>query len=101
MKQKTHITLVLESWADYLAKRPRVDLRKCKPGQRLLTKNGLVVKYVNCIKDFHFPHQIEYENGGVGSRTDEGWVLRNAPLPSDEDIIYIFPMKGSKAQYAS
>ena len=72
-----------------------IDLRTCKPGDKLLTKHGSVLTYV-CydsdnpnVKDW--PHIIRYPNGARGTRTHEGFCFKNIDkrLPSDEDVIEI------------
>jgi len=65
-----------------------VDLRNCRKGDKLLTKQGKIVTYVG---PYHepYPHQIEYEGGGFGTRTDDGHVYKYNRLPSDEDIVKI------------
>jgi hypothetical protein len=84
---------VLESWAKFVEKRPKVDMNKCRKGTRMLSNKGRIFAYVRRDTDLVFPHLIMNEDGNIVSRTDEGWVYRNNPLPGDEDIVYIFSRK--------
>ena len=70
----------------------KVDLRTCKPGDKLLTKHGTILFYVGPLpKNNYYDHQIRYSNGGGGTRIHDGHVFRNASkrLESDEDIVEI------------
>ena len=82
-------SMVLENWKTYLANRPKVDLTKCTPNQRLLTKNGKIVTYIGPSGIPSFPHNIQFDDYSRGTRTNEGWVFEKRPLPMDDDIIYI------------
>lgn len=84
---------VLTNWNIFLENRPKVDMPKCVPGQKLLTSKGGIVKYIEHQPEYPYPHKIEYQNGSFGGRTDEGWMYRTAPLPTDHDIVYIFPVE--------
>jgi hypothetical protein len=68
-----------------------VDLRTCKPGDKLLTVHGNILTYVG--PNEHggdlYPHLIRYPHGGFGSRTDDGHVYINDRRTEDEDIIEI------------
>ena len=69
-----------------------VDLRECRPGQKLLTKHGTILTYVGIrFPDSPFPHEILYPEGSNGSRTHDGYVFRNPAkrLYEDEDIVEI------------
>lgn len=69
-----------------------VDLRQCKPGDRLLTKHGTILEYVGPNDTQYptdYPHLIKYPNGSFGSRTDNGQVFVILRLPEDEDIVEI------------
>lgn len=90
--QPYNLHLLTEDWILYCANRPKVDLTKCKVGQKLLTNKGDIVKYMGKSNDETFPHEVKFKNGDRGTRTDEGWAYKNNPLPTDKDIIYIFPM---------
>lgn len=69
-----------------------VDLRQCKPGDKLLTKNGTILEYVGdniTMSSSVYPHEIKYPDGTFGSRTDCGKTYRFASLPEDEDVVEI------------
>jgi hypothetical protein len=87
------MTLLQESWNQFKLNRPKVDLTKCKRGQKLLTNKGTIIEYIENNGNNPFPHCIKYPNGGIGSRTNEGWTYLNSPLPMDEDVVYIFPLR--------
>ncbi len=63
-----------------------VDLRTCKPGDKLLTKHGTILTYVGPTA---CPHLIKYPNGAFGTRSDNGQVVVHGRLPEDEDIVEI------------
>ena len=72
-----------------------IDLRNCKPGDKLLSKHGLMLTYVGTLpEDDYMDHEVEYPNispyfGGMGSRTHDGFVFRKAREESDHDIVEI------------
>lgn len=66
-----------------------IDLNKCKPGQKLKSKHGMILTYVGKQNDFAFPHIVKYPNGAEGSRTDDGQVFVKNKLPEDHDIVEI------------
>lgn len=69
-----------------------VDLRQCKPGDKLLTKQGTIMEYVGPNKTYfrkEYPHRVKYPNGAFGSRTDDGITFRFDRRPEDEDIVEI------------
>jgi hypothetical protein len=69
-----------------------VDMTTCKPGQKLLLRNGEVAEYVGPNKDGctrAYPHLIKYSNGSLGTRTDDGYVFAKKQLPVDPDVIKI------------
>lgn len=67
-----------------------VDLRTCKPGDKLVSKHGMILEYVSPLppKDY-YDHQVLYPDGSPGTRTHEGYVFRNNRLPGDHDIVEI------------
>jgi hypothetical protein len=68
----------------------KIDLRDCKPGDKLLTKHGRILTYVKPLdSNDYMDHEIRYPNGGYGSRTHEGFVYRRKRLDTDEDIVEI------------
>lgn len=68
-----------------------IDLSKCKKGQELLTSQGRVLTYVGPLHPTnYYDHEIVYEDGGRGTRTNEGFVFRHNRRPeTDNDIIEI------------
>jgi hypothetical protein len=66
-----------------------VDLRKCKPGDKLLSVNGMVLTYIGRLENQYMDHMIQYPNGSYGSRTHDGFVFRKNHQPEDHDIIMI------------
>ena len=94
MKQDNDLVLV--EWQKFVANRPKVDMNSCVHGQLLLTSKGKVVRYLENVGDRHFPHVISFGGQARGTRTNEGWTYVNNPLPTDEDIVYIFPPEKTK-----
>jgi len=73
-----------------------IDLRQCQPGDKLLTKHGTTLVYVEQLADSHHcDHLIKYPNGGGGFRTHSGHVFRNPSvrMDEDEDIVEILTTK--------
>lgn len=68
-----------------------VDLKQCKKGDKLLTKQGEILIYDKYIEEDFYPHKIIYPNGSFGSRIDSGHVMKNPEkrLETDRDIIEI------------
>ena len=68
-----------------------VDLKKCKKGDKLLTKQGDILTYDNYVENDFYPHKIIYPNGSYGSRIDSGHVMKNSEkrLDTDRDVIGI------------
>lgn len=69
-----------------------VDLRKCKPGDKLKSKHGLILTYIQRLpEDAYYDHEVAYPDGSRGARTHTGYVYRNIDkrLPEDHDIIEI------------
>jgi len=85
-----NIKLIIESWTDFLNNRPCVDLTNCKIGQKLLSNKGEIMIFMGKSASTEFPYSVQYPNGGIGTRTKEGWTYKNKPLPTDSDIVYIF-----------
>lgn len=67
-----------------------LDLRTCKPGDKLRSIHGEILEYVGVIGG-DYPHQIRYANGARGTRLDNGWCFRKNRLPTDHDIEAILP----------
>jgi len=70
-----------------------IDLRKCKPGDRLRTAHGLIVRYVLHQKDSAYPHVIRYSDGQMGTRMDDGQVYIRPDMRRVDDhvIVKILP----------
>lgn len=66
-----------------------VDLRKCKPGDKLLSKHGIVLEYVFHEPGAPYPHRVKYPDGSMGTRLDDGHVFGKKRLPEDHDIVEI------------
>jgi hypothetical protein len=73
-----------------------IDLRNCKKGDKLISKHGETLTYVEYQPEQYFPHLIEYADGSVGSRTDEGWVGKNMRYERDHDIVKVNQPKRNK-----
>jgi hypothetical protein len=72
-----------------------VNLNDCKPGDKLLTKHGMVLEYVGALpEDHYYDHEVKYPNispyfGSKGSRTNDGFVMRKNRIDTDQDIVEI------------
>lgn len=69
-----------------------IDLRKCKPGDKLRSKHGEILTYIGPLpEDDYYDHEVLYANGAKGTRIHDGHVYRNPPrrLPEDHDIVEI------------
>lgn len=84
---------LIEDWEYLLANRPKVDLTKCVPGQKLLSKFGEIYIYKRKTENAVYPHEVTPPDGGYGSRTNEGWMFNKSVRLLDHDIIYVFPME--------
>ncbi len=88
---KFNVHHVLDDWENFIHNRPVVDMKKCKLGTRVLTSKGNILIYDRCHPNATFPHFLKKEGSiDTYTRTDEGWTYRHSPLPTDEDIVYIF-----------
>lgn len=68
----------------------KVDLRKCKTGDKLLTIHGMILTYVKPLGgENYYDHEVMYPNGSYGNRTHDGFVFRNNRQFGDHDIIKI------------
>jgi len=73
-----------------------VDLRKCKEGDYLLSKNGMILTYVGPLPPdnyFNMDHEVRYSDGSQGTRTHDGFTFRLRHFPEDHDIVDILPQK--------
>ena len=68
-----------------------VDLRQCKPGDKLLTKNGTIIEYVVRLQygNPSYPHLLQYQCGTYGKRTDDGKVFASSESVAEGDIVEI------------
>lgn len=71
-----------------------IDLRTCKPGDKLLSKHGMVLEYVEYDPTAVYPHIVAYPNeapymGSSGSRLDNGQVFAKNRMEEDQDIVEI------------
>jgi hypothetical protein len=69
-----------------------VDLRKCKPGDKLKSSHGLILTYVGPLPaGSYYDHDVRYPDGSAGTRMNDGFVFRNESkrLPADHDIVEI------------
>jgi hypothetical protein len=77
-----------------MTKRHTFDMNQCKPGDLLESTLGAKLKYIGKEGTEDFPHDVKYlwapdekfADNSMGTRTDEGWVYANKPLPTDHDI---------------
>jgi hypothetical protein len=68
-----------------------LDLRKAKPGDKLLSKHGIILTYIKPLPEEHlYDHEVAYIEG-KGQRTNSGHVYKNpsSRLETDHDIIAI------------
>lgn len=69
-----------------------IDLRICKPGQKLRSKHGMILTYVRPLEESnYYQHEVQYPSGAMGTRTHDGYVYKNPDkrLPQDHDIVEI------------
>ena len=81
-----------------------IDLRTCKPGDKLKSKHGLILTYVRPTTPedgsrAYYDHIVKYPDQppfgpkSEGTRTHDGFTFRNpaSRLESDHDIVEIIP----------
>jgi hypothetical protein len=78
-----------------------VDLRTCKPGDKLRSKHGMVLEYIGRTKyndsySSAYPHDVRYPDGSRGTRTNNGQVFCVNRLPEDHDIVEIIPKRKTR-----
>ena len=67
-----------------------VDLRKCKPGDILISKHGMKLEYIKPLPEGDYmDHEVKYPDGSHGSRTHDGFVFRKKRMEGDHDIVEI------------
>lgn len=80
----------------------KVDLRNCKPGDRLRGRQGSILTYVgttpqggltylsHVVKYVTRPDGTPYPHHSYGTRTDDGYVYMLSRMPEvDEDIVEV------------
>jgi len=72
----------------------KIDLNTCEAGDILISKHGLRLIYVRKLEpENYYDHEVSYDDPklGNGTRTNDGFVMRNerARLDSDHDIVEI------------
>ncbi len=70
-----------------------IDLRTCKPGQKLRSKHGLILTYSKYSLDDYYPHEVIYPNGSRGTRINDGHVFYKNRMKEDHDIVEILPIE--------
>lgn len=79
----------------------KIDLNTCVKGQKLKSKHGLILTYVGKLPpENYYQHKVKYPDGSFGTRTDDGMVFKNKPLPEDHDIVEILPLETQPLTYA-
>ena len=63
-----------------------IDLKSCKPGDKLKTRNGEIVEYSHV--DSYF-HAIRHPNGIVVNRNSNGSIIFSGHYINDGDIVEI------------
>ena len=83
---------------NYFANTPKgiVDLNTAVKGQELISCHGEVLTYIGKECYEAFLHRVEYADGSLGSRTDDGFVADNFRLATDHDIVFIVPLETTK-----
>lgn len=83
--------IVFESFRE-LCDTKIIDLSKCKPGQKLISKHGMILEYVGPIEKGHYyDHYVKYPDKSIGTRTNDGFVYRKNRSQVDHDIVEIVP----------
>jgi len=76
-----------------------IDLNICEEGDILISKHGLKLKYVKKLNPEvdYYDHEVQYldKSLGKGTRTNDGFVMRNENkrLETDHDIVEIIKLK--------
>lgn len=71
-----------------------VDLNKCKKGDKLVSKHGDILEYVQRLPEEHYyDHEVKYPDGSGGTRMNDGFVYKNPDkrLECDHDIVEVIP----------
>lgn len=75
-------------------KEPKIDLSKCKPGQKLMMRNGETANFLGSSHYSRFPYLVCLESGETRTYTAKGTVFTFSG--SNYDIIAILPLKRPK-----
>lgn len=78
-----------------------IDLRNCNKGDKLISNHGDTLTYVEHQPEAYFPHIVKYADGSRGSRTDDGFVMRNESqrLETDHNIVEVIPLENPKVSH--
>ena len=77
-----------------------IDLRNCKKGQKLLSRFGKILTYIEPLPPGnYFDHIIQYPDGSLGTRTHDGHVFKINRAVTDEDVVQILPDDFCKVFY--
>ena len=73
----------------------KIDLSVCKRGQKLVSKCGLILTYIEPLpEENYYDHLVNYPDGTKGTRCNDGYVFRNIRNEEyDYDIIEILPLE--------
>ena len=63
------------------------NMNSCKPGDKLISRHGMIFEYVSRSNKDPYPHVVRYPDGSMGTRCDDGKVAEWRPLPTDHDIV--------------
>lgn len=77
-----------------------IDLSTCEAGDILVSKHGVRLTYVRKLDPEidYYDCEVAYPDGGKGTRTNSGHVMKNlgSRLPEDEDIVEIIRSEPKK-----
>lgn len=69
-----------------------VDLSKCNKGDRLLSRHGMVLIYIEPFpENNYYDHRVQYPDGGFGTRMNDGYTFKNpgSRMSIDHDIVEV------------
>lgn len=66
-----------------------INLRKCKLGDLLISRHGMILTYQGKSGSAFYPHDVQYPTGEKGTRCDDGFVFAKNRLHSDHDIVAV------------
>jgi hypothetical protein len=90
-----------KAMSEEIKTRPVFDMNQCKEGDLLESIHGVKLEYVGKNGTATFPHRVKYlyehfPDNSFGTRTEEGFVYDNKPLPEDHDIKGFWKGQGKK-----